>query len=212
MAAIATIFTHISEKVEFISTNKPGVLNPNLQWEAGSSELSTYALDGDTLIMTAGPYTWSNFPMISYMRPLTGNFSAQVKVVFVPESPVITTAQMVGILVHPVNTRLVQSDSSFPHDWVAVSKSVTDAGTLVGCRGSWADYSSDTVFLMVERKADSWRCAYSRNGENWVWLNAKVDDTQLQNQKLAISLFAYTITDKTITVKFSDWAIYNGGK
>ena len=201
-----------SERLEFVSINDPTALNPNLQWDAGSSEFSTYALDGDTLIMIAGPHTWPNFPMISYMRPLTGNVSVQVKVVFVPEAQVITTAQMVGILVHPINARLVQSDTSFPQDWVAVSKSVTDAGVLVGCRGSWEDYSSDTVFLKIERRADSWRCAYSSNGENWIWLNAKVDDTQLQNKQLAISLFAYSITDKAITVKFSDWVIFNDGK
>ncbi len=194
-----------NETIEFASKNDPVTLNPQLEWNAGSSELSAYAIDGDRFIMVAGPYTWPNFPMISYLQPFTGDFSAQVKVVFVPEAEVIPTAQMVGILVHPTNGHLVQSDASFPQDWVAVSKSVTDSGVLVGCRGAWDDYSSDTVFLKIERKADVWRCAYSSNGENWIWLKAKVDNTQLQNKRLTISLFAYAITDKAITAVFSDW-------
>ena len=77
---------------------------------------------------------------------------------------------MVGLLARPVNARLVQSETSFPQDRVATAKTVTDAGSLVGCRGSWDDYSSNVVYLMLEREAN-WRCAYSKNGENWVWLN-----------------------------------------
>jgi hypothetical protein len=47
----------------------------------------------------------------------------------------------------------------------------------------------------------------SNNGENWIWLNANVDDTVLRDKPLAVSLFAYTITDNALTVKFADWVI-----
>jgi hypothetical protein len=145
--------------------------------------------------------------MINYNRPITGNFSVQVKVAFAPEASVLQTAQMAGLLVRPANARLVQSDTSFPKDWAAASKYVTDAGSLVGCRESWADYSQDVVFLKIERVADSWKCAYSANGENWSYLNTEVNGAQLQDRQLAISLFAYSDTDNAITVRFSDWEI-----
>jgi hypothetical protein len=156
----------------------------------------------------AGSLTWPNFPLLDSKQPVTGNFSAQVKVIFIPESPVLNTAQMAGILVRPENVRLVQDDVSFPNDWVAVSKYVNDQGILVGCRGAWVAYTEDAVFLQIERKGNSWRCAYSKNGVNWVWNDVSVDDTKLQDKQLVISLFAYSDTDKPITVKFSDWLVW----
>ena len=204
--------TPFSGKIEFVSVESPDTLNPNLQWDAGSSELSAYSLDGDEIVVTAGPHTWPNFPMINYTQPVIGDFSIQVKVAFVPDALVLKTAQMVGLLIRPANARLVQSDTSFPKDWVVSSKYVTDAGVLVGCRGSWADYSSEIVFLKIEKGAASWKCAYSNDGEHWFYLNVDVDNTQLQNQQLAISLFAYSDTDKVVTAKFSDLEIYINGK
>ena len=194
-------------RLDFATSNDSTALNPKLHWDAGNSDLSSYTLDGGTLIMTAGPYTWPNFPMVSYDQPVTDNFSAQVKVIFAPEAQVLTTAQMVGLLVRPVNAHLVQSDDSFPQDWIATAKAVTDEGNLVGCRGSWEGNSSNTVYLILEREADSWKCAYSDNGKNWVWLNAAVDDLQLRGKQLVVSLFAYSITDHSITAEFSDWTI-----
>ncbi len=197
-------------RLEFASSSDPTDLDPSLRWDAGNSELSAFTLDGDALTMTAGPYTWPNFPMVSYDRPLKGNFDVQVKVVFIPETRNLTTAQMVGLLVRPINARLVQSDASFPSDWVASAETITDAGSLVGCRGSWKDYSSNTVYLRLEREADSWRCAYSSNGKNWTWLNARVVDSQLSDKQLVVALFAYTITDNSISAEFSNWMISDG--
>jgi hypothetical protein len=202
--------TPSSEKLVFNSGNNPNALNSYLQWEAGSSESSLYAIDDDTLNLTAGPQTWPNFPMIQYRQSLNGNLDVQVRLVFKPEASVLATAQMVGLLVRPVNAHLVQSDSSFPKDWVVAGRYITAAGSLVGCRGSWDAYPADKpdmIYLRLQRGANSWRCAYSNNGENWTWLNANVDDALLRDKQLAVSLFGYTITDNALTVKFADWVI-----
>ncbi len=205
--------TPFSGTLEFVSPENPEVLHSDLQWEAGSSVASDYSIEGDTLALTAGPHTWPHFPMIDYKQPIRGDFSVQVKVVFVPEATVIQNAQMVGLLVRPVHARLVQSDTSFPGDWVVSSKYVTDAGLLIGCRGSWNDYSSsESLYLKIERGAGTWRCAYSDNGENWLYLNAEADETQLPDQPFVISLFAYSDTDEAIRATFSNWELYTNGK
>ena len=196
-----------SGNIEFSSLFRPHVLGPDLQWDAGSSEKSFYFVDGKTMKLTAGPHTWPNFPMVQYTPIIDGNFSVSVKMNFVPDAPVIKTAQMAGVLILPVNAHLVQGDDKFPDDWIAVSKNVTDSGSLVGCRGSWADYSSDTVFLRVERMNGAWRCAYSSNAENWSYLNVLVNSAQVQNQQFIVSLFAYSETDNALDVTFSDWKI-----
>jgi hypothetical protein len=212
LASAAIIVVHKSGNIVFTSVFRPHILNSNLRWDAGSSEMSFYTLDGNTISLTAGPHTWPNFPMVDFKHPINGDFNVQVKVIFTPEEKAIKTAQMVGILVRPINARLAQNDAGFPEDWIIASKYVTDAGVLVGCRGSWADYTSDTVFLKIERNGDSWKCAYSHNGENWTSLSANVNNQPLQNQPLMVSLFAYSDTDKAITVNFSDWEIYENGK
>jgi hypothetical protein len=196
-----------TKTVPFVSNNDPTVLNPNLEWEAGNSGTDAYHFEGYLAEITAGSYTWPNFPIIHYKPIIDGNFSVSVKMTFVPDAPVIKTAQMAGILVHPLNVHLVQSDDKFPSDWIAVSKNVTDSGSLVGCRGSWVDYYSDTVFLKIERVNNSWQCAYSSNGENWSYLKVSVNNAQLQNQQFVVSLFAYSGTDNAINVTFSDWEI-----
>lgn len=202
--------TPLSGKIIFASTESSDALNSDLQWDAGSSEMSMYRLAGETMTLTAGSHTWPNFPMINYKPVVNGDFSVSVKMTFIPEAPVIKTAQMAGILIHPVNAHLAQSNNEFPNDWIAASKNITDSGSLVGCRGSWVDYSADSVFLRIERSNDSWRCAYGSNGENWYYLDVTVNDAQLQNQQLVISLFAYSDTDNPITVKFSGWEINYG--
>jgi len=199
------------EMLAFASKNDPAALNTGIKWEAGSSESSTYSLRGNALIMIAGPYTWPNFPMIYYERPITGDFDAQVTVEFIPEAERITTAQMVGMLARPANTRLVQGDTSFPRDWVAAARNITDAGSLIGCRGSWDDFSANTFHLRLERAASAWRCAYSDNGENWTWLDVSGDSSQLGVQELVVSLFAYSMTERSITAEFSDWMISENG-
>jgi hypothetical protein len=194
-----------SGSIRFSSVLRPKILSPDLQWDGGSSEMSSYSIDGKMLNITAAAHTWPNFPMIQYKSTLTGDFSVTVKMTFVPDAPVIETAQMAGIVIHPINAHLAKSDDKFPNDWVAVSKNVTDAGSLVGCRGSWVDYSSDTVFLKIERLNHEWQCAYSNNGENWSYLNVLENGPRLQDQQFVVSLFAYSETDNAINVTFSDW-------
>jgi hypothetical protein len=207
-AALAFIMSaHASGNIAFSSMFRMHVLNSSLQWEAGSSEMSSYTIDGNTISLTAGPHTWPNFPMVHYKQPVNGDFRVQVKALFTPEALALKTAQMVGILVRPMNARMAQNDTGFPENWAVASKYVTDAGVLVGCRGSWIEDASEIVFLKVERVDGVWKCAYSHNGENWTYLNANVNDQQSQDRPLVISLFAYTDTNNPITVEFSDWEI-----
>jgi len=194
--------------IRFSSVLRPKTLSSNLQWDGGGSEMSSYSIDGKIMSITAAAHTWPNFPMIQYKSTITGDFSIIVKMTFVPDASTIETAQMAGIVIHPVNAHLAQSNDKFPNDWVAVSKNVTDAGSLIGCRGSWVDFSSDTVFLKVERLNHAWQCAYSNNGENWSYLNVLENGPRLQDQQFVVSLFAYSETDNAIKVTFSDWQIH----
>jgi len=197
----------LSGKIPFSSFITSNGLNADLQWDAGNSELSLYTLSADAITLTAGPHTWPNFPKIYYKQPIEGNFEAQVKVTFSPSASKLSTAQMVGLVVRPINARLVSGDTSFPMDWIVAAKSITDAGSLVGCRGSWEEYSVDTVYLKMERDNNIWRCAYSKNGENWTWLRVQGDYQPLNDQQMEMALFAYSETDDSITVEFSDWFI-----
>ena len=199
--------TFFSEKLEFVSTNNPLALNQYLQWDAGSEGQSVYGFEDGALRIVAAPHTWPNFPMIYYNQSVTGDFDVRVKVLFRPEASVVATAQMVGLLVRPVNAHLVQGDKRFPQNWAFASRFITADGSFVGCRDSWDKYYSETVYLGLERGANSWRCAYSRNGENWIWRDANVDDTLLKDKQLVFSLFAYSDTDDPVTVKFADWVI-----
>jgi hypothetical protein len=196
-----------SGRIPFKSLVNPNTLNTDLQWDAGSSDLSLYTFSTNGIFLTAGPHTWPNFPTIYYKQPVEGNFEIQVKVTFRSPLSKLSTAQMVGLVTRPVNDRLVVENSSFPLDWVVVAKYITTAGSLVGCRGSWADYSLDTVYLRIERADDIWRCAYSSNGENWIRGRVQIDNQLLLDKPLEIALFAYSDTDDAITVEFSDWSI-----
>lgn len=208
---ITAYFETSIETIPFTSDHDTTALHPSLEWEAGSSEMDAYHLVGQSIEITAGPYTWPNFPMLHHKPTLTGDFRVSVKMNFLPDAPVLETAQMAGILIHPLNGHLAQGDEKFPNDWIAVSKNVTNEGSLVGCRGAWADYSySDPVFLRIERVGDVWRCAYSSNGENWTYLTAAVDNAQLGTQPWGVSLFAYSSTENAIQVTFSDWVIHAG--
>jgi hypothetical protein len=200
--------TPFSGKIHFTSsTGYTDSLGINLAWEPGNSTRSRFASSSDTLNLTAGPQTWPFFPSVRYSVPLEGNFDIQAKVVLTSPFVTLPTAQMAGIMVRPAGARLVAGASSFPPDWVVVAESITDAGRLVGCRGSWDDYPAESVYLRIERKAGTWHCAYSADGEHWTWLAPTMDNELLNNQPLEIALFAYSDTDDMLSVEFSDWII-----
>jgi len=210
-SGITPFISPFNGNILFSAPDNPDALHTDLRWEAGDSELSFYTLAPNEIHLTAGPHTWPNFPTIYHKYSVEGDFEVQTKVTFPSPATRISAAQMVGLLVRPVNARLVAGDSSFPENWVVTAKYITDAGSLVGCRGSWIDFSSDTVYIKIERYNNVWRCAYSKNGENWTRLHVDVDAELLINDQLEIGLFAYSTTDDSITVEFSEWQITEGG-
>ncbi len=198
----------VSEKISFNApTTNANSLNPILEWDAGSSALSHYAINTDALNLAADSHTWPFFPSIRYKSSLEGDFDVQARVVFTSPFQTVPTAQMAGIVVRPVGARLVMGDSEFPQNWIVVAKQIADAGRLVGCRGAWADYSSDVVYVRVKRTGDSWYCGYSDNGENWRWLAPRVDPSLSKDEPVEMALFAYSETDDKLSVEFSDWTI-----
>jgi hypothetical protein len=198
----------VSEKISFnLPTTNANLLNPSLEWEAGSSALSHYAIYTDALNLVADSHTWPFFPSIRYKSLLEDDFDVQVRVVFTSPFQTVPTAQMAGIVVRPVGARLVMGDSSFPENWIVGAKQIVDAGRLVGCRGAWADYSSDVVYVRVKRTGDSWYCGYSDNDVNWRWLAPRVDPSLSKDMPMEMALFAYSETDDKLSVEFSDWII-----
>lgn len=198
------VSTPLSGRIPFTSPVNSGALHEDLQWDAGSSEASLFTLSTEIIRLTAGPYTWPNFPAIYYTQPIEGNFDTQVKIKFHPSQ---STTYMAGLVIRPINARLAMGDSSFPMDWVVSAKYLTDVGDLVGCRGSWADTEGDTIYLRIERDDDAWRCAYGENGVNWMRLKTEADVRALNASPLEIALFAYSDANDSITVEFSDWII-----
>ncbi len=198
----------VSEKISFTSpTTNANSLNPILEWDAGSSALSHYAINTDALNLVADFHTWPFFPSIRYKSPLEGDFDVQARVVFTSPFQTVPTAQMAGIVVRPVGARLVTGDSEFPRNWIVAAKQIADAGRLVGCRGAWADYSIDVVYVRVKRTGNSWYCGYSDNDENWRWLAPRVDPSLSKDEPMEMALFAYSETDDKLSVEFSDWII-----
>jgi hypothetical protein len=194
-------------KVDFIDTQ--GSLNPDLRWDAGSSELSTYIpYSEDTLELVAGQYTWPLFPTLIYRYSVQGDFSVQLEIDFTSAKPALpTAAQMAGILIRPVNDQLVLTDERFPDDWVVNRKSIADTGHGIGCRGSTTDYDASVAYLRIDKSGQTWRCAYSKNHQNWIWSEPKVDVSLIQSPAVEIVLFAYSSNEETVTAKFRNWMI-----
>lgn len=198
-----------SENIAFSSlpATNANSLNPMLEWDAGSSALSHYVINTDTLNLVADSHTWPFFPSIRYKLLIEGDFDVYARVVFTPPFKTVQTAQMAGIVVRPAGARLVLGDSSFPENWIVAAKQIVDVGRLVGCRGAWADYSSDVVYVRVKRTGDSWYCGYSDNDVNWRWLAPRIDSPLMKDGPVEIVLFVYSDTDDELSVEFSDWII-----
>jgi hypothetical protein len=186
-----------------------GSLNPELRWDAGGSELSTYnSYSEDTLELAAGPYTWPLFPTLIYRYRVQGDFSTEVEIDFTSEKATLpTAAQMAGILIRPINDQLVLTDERFPDDWVVNRKSIADTGHGIGCRGSTADYQDAIAYLRIDKAGQTWRCAYSKNNQNWIWSEPRVDDSLIQSPMVEIVLFAYSSNEETVDAKFRNWTI-----
>jgi hypothetical protein len=133
-----------------------------------------------------------------------------VRLTFSPSVPKLeSNAQMAGLIVRPVNARLFALDVTFPGNWIVNRKSVTDAGLDIGCRGSFGEYLKDDAYLRIERAGDSWRCAYSEKGDNWIWIAPKVENSGILSDGVEIVLFAYSTSKSPIAVQFTDWAVYD---
>jgi hypothetical protein len=192
-----------SKLQQFASSNNSKALNPVLRWDRGLSNVSGYNLYPDMIEIVAGPSTWPGMPTISYRNPINGDFEVQVKIVFGSSEPKLEgSAQGAGLMVRPVDDRLVLGDESFPLDWIVNIKAISDAGHGIGCRGFISDYPNDVAYLRIDRVGNSWRCAYSDNGEDWVWSEPKVDTPQLLDKAVEIALFAYSTNPDSVKALF----------
>ncbi len=199
--------TPFSGQLTFNAPGEPAGLNPMLEWDAGSSEASSYRLTPGGLSLTAGPHTWPGFPLIRYREPIQGDFEVRVRLDFSPAALSLSTAQMVGLMARPAGARLVLGETGFPQDWAVASRYINDAGSLAGCRGSWVDYTAEAVHLKMERAAGRWRCAYSANSTNCTWLDVAGDARATGDEPVEIALFAYSDTGAALTARFSEWSI-----
>lgn len=206
LAAPTALATPIPGPIPFASTDHPGALSPSLRWDAGQSALSSYALPLDAIDLVAGPSSWPGFPTIAYRLPLTGDFDVQVAIEFSASTPFLEdAAQGAGLVVRPSNARLVRGDETFPPDWIANVRAVSDAGQSIGCRGALSDYPHDVAYLRIERVNNGWRCAHSENGTNWIWSAPKVDEGALTDRAVEMALLAWSTNADPLQVRFKDW-------
>jgi hypothetical protein len=195
--------------IQFGAQGNPKRLSEKFTWDAGSAQESKYAISADRIEITAGPYSWPFFPTVSYLYPVRGDFDVQVEIGFDPSVTKLENAQhMAGILVKPTGDRLVQGNESFPDTWIANTRSVSDQGQSIGCRGNFSDYGSNLAYLRVQRKGNSIRCAYSSNNENWIWISPKTSTASFtENTEFDLVLFVFSTNLSPADVNFSNFSL-----
>lgn len=194
----------VSESLPFSSSDDPEVLNEALGWQAGGSEANSYdlTLNPGALTLVAGPNTnqWQSVdsaPAIIY--PVSGDFLAEVKVVFAPDE----NYQLAGIGIRSVGEPT----------WLRIARAYDSGNKLLvtGSDGgnsshlSIVEYVDDTVWLRVQRRGSIFNFFYSTNGSNWVELEKDLvfelpDDAEL-------FLNAFSTANTGVVAQFSEFRV-----
>lgn len=190
-----------SGPVTFASPDDPNALNSVFGWQPGGSEASTYDLSmhPGELTLIAGPRTdlWSNTntaPLVAY--PYTGDFEAQVKVVFTPEG---SNWKIAGL-----GVRSVQN----PLNWIRITKGLHQEINVASGGGrnlNYTSYSNDTVYLRIKRQGPLFTLSYSSNGINWIDLQK--DYVFEMSDDVEIFLTVYSTSNEGAIVQFSDFSV-----
>lgn len=199
--------THYVGSINF-DAGPTGKLNPQLKWDAGSAEASKFTIHSGTLDLVAGPRSWPLFPSITGVQQIQGDFETQIEVSLNSSSSSLEgNAQMAGLIVRPVGDRLVFDARNFPDNWVVNVIGVGDAGGVIGCWPQFVSYSDPQmhVYLRIERISEKWRCAYSSNGINWIWLDSRYSGSL--TDRVEIAIYAHSTTENSVSATFKDWYI-----
>jgi regulation of enolase protein 1 (concanavalin A-like superfamily) len=205
--SVATI-TYLRGPIPITSTEDPHVLNPVLTCDLGGSQDSSCTLskNNDSLILRAGGHTilakekGNNelAPVISL--PVSGDFIAQVKIVFQP-GPICCKHAGLGV-----------RSADDINSWIRISRDHADTIQLDGLlRGhttnsSAPNYTSDRVWFKIERRGELFTLSYSADGVNWTPL--RKDYEFLLSEDAQIFLFAHSAYQQDIvSAEFSDLSV-----
>lgn len=193
-----------SELVSFSSPDDPEVLNEALGWQAGGSEANSYdlTLNPGALTLVGGPNTdqWRSVdsaPAIIY--PVSGDFLAEVKVVFAPDENYQTAGIGIRSVGEPTWLRIARIYDS--GNKLAVSAS--DGGNSSPL--SVAEYVDDTVWLRVQRRGSIFNFSYSTNGSNWVELEKDLVFELPGDAELFLN--AYSTANTGVVAQFSEFSV-----
>ena len=190
--------------ISFSSPEDPETLNELLGWQLGGSEANSYdlTLNPGALTLVGGPRTdqWSgtdSAPVISY--PITGDFLAEVKVIFAPDENWQAAGIGVREIGNPTWLRIARQYNNGNTVWVTAE----DNGSEM--RLAEVEYIDDTVWLRIQRRGSIYNLSYSTNGTNWVDVERNLvfelsDDVEL-------FLVTYSTTNTGAVAEFSDFRV-----
>jgi regulation of enolase protein 1 (concanavalin A-like superfamily) len=186
--------------VPFGSTSNPDELNPALKWWKGESKDSDYKVGERSLTVTSGAWTnqvseVNTAPMVTY--PITGDFTAQVMMVFDPSD-----GQYAGL-----GVKSIENDTT----WLRITRARDGSGDDVvfstNDQGNFdyvnhTSYSQDVIHLRIERKGKVFNLFYSPDGN--YWSNLGETKFSLSNQA---EVYFVVLGDDPASAQFRDLKI-----
>lgn len=188
----------------FLSPDDPEALNEVFGWQPGGSEANSYdlTLNPGALTLVGGPNTdqWrttNSAPVVTF--PITGDFLAEVKVVFAPDENWQGAGIGVRDIGNPTWLRIARQYNNGNTVWV------TGADDGSELRLAEAEYIANTVWLRVQRRGSVYTFSYSTNGSNWIDLEK--DLVFELPDEVEIFLLTYSTANTGIVAQFSDFRV-----
>lgn len=191
--------------ITFASPSDPNALNPILGWQPGGSTANAYDLtlnsEALTVIAGAGADQWwrkNSAPLVIY--PFTGNFEAQVKVIFNPDR----NWQAAGLGVRSAQDSLT---------WMRLVRVFNDGNGIrfTENKGNRTlifeqiPYQKHVTYLKINRRNTLFTASYSENGKNWVDL--KTNYVSEIGRDVQIYLVTLSNSKQGISAQFSDFIV-----
>jgi len=155
--------------ISFCSLGNPTALNSVFGWQPGVSGSYNLSSNPCALTIIAGPskHQWASSneaPLLTY--PISGDFEAKVRVVFSPTHD----PELAGLGVRSAYDPYTWLRITRTFDFNAHTISVLGDQKTNALRLKHDAYSSNTVYLEIERKSSNFSFYYSSDNNNWIEL------------------------------------------
>jgi regulation of enolase protein 1 (concanavalin A-like superfamily) len=195
--------------VSFVSPNDPNQLNYGLGWQPGGSNANTYDLflnpGALTIIAGTGTDQWGNTdsaPLITY--PISGDFETQVKLLFTPNK---------SIHIAGLGVRSSQAHNT----WLRIGRHLDGncGGDCVSVLGDQSgspqrlkntSYTSEVIWLKIERYGPLFTLSYSATGNNWITLEKDFVFDMSPDTEIFLTAFSI-LSDNGVMAQFQDFIV-----